>query len=118
MGEITEVYDMNSEERRIADWQKVDFKHPDGLMTLKCDYGCDVDEFTVKGKPVDEEEFGRHEDEHPEWGELDCCGDMEFTAYEPDDEILKKYDLTKDEYLEVCYWLDKALSFGGCDRCL
>ena len=26
MGEIAEVYDMNSEERRIADWQRVDFR--------------------------------------------------------------------------------------------
>ena len=119
MADFNEIYDlMNSDQSRIADWQRVDFKHPDGLMTLKCHYGCDVEEFTVKGKPADEEEFGKHEDENPEYAQLPlCCGNMLFTAWEPADDILKKYDLTMDEYWEVCYWLDKALSFGSCDQC-
>ena len=61
MADFSEIYDLNSDQTRIADWQRVDFKHPDGLMTLKCHYGCDVEEFTVKGKPADEEEFGKHD---------------------------------------------------------
>ena len=95
---------MNSDQTRIADWQRVDFKHPDGLMTLKCHYGCCVDEFTVKGKPADEEEFGKHEDENPEYAQLPlCCGNMLFTAWDPDDDILKKYDKSKvgKELLDV-----------------
>ena len=118
MSDLDEIYDLNSEEPRTADWQRVDFKHPDGLMTLKCGYGCEVEEFTVKGRHADEDDFGKHEDENTEDAQLPlCCGNMLFTAYEPEPEVLEKYKLTKNEYLEICYWLDRALSFGACEQC-
>ena len=89
-------------------------------MTLKLkvfDCLCELKEFEINGVKAEWEDFGEKFDAGSEYAELYCCGDMTFVAKEPSTEILKKYDITAEEYNSICNELEEKLSFGCCGWC-
>jgi hypothetical protein len=58
---------------------------------------------------------GKEDDIQTEGG----CSGMEFVPNKfPDASILKKFNITKSEYFEVCEQLKEKLSFGYCGWCV
>ena len=82
-------------------------------------YGCscETEVFRINGIVADYEDFGDKQDidcmNAPDYG----CANMRFIPHEPTEEILNKYDITTDEYTEVCNELKDGLSFGSCGCC-
>jgi len=80
------------------------------------EYLCEPNEFIINGIEADYEDFGSKCDEGLWEAEEYCCGDMRFTPDPPTDSVLKKYNITLEEYYKVCDELD-VLSFGACGWC-
>jgi hypothetical protein len=79
---------------------------------------CCCKVFKINNIDANESEFGEKYDRSPETAEEYGCGDMQFTRVEPTSEILKRYNITKDEYHEICERLEEGLSFGDCGWCI
>ncbi len=82
------------------------------------DYLCKMKEFEINGVEADYEDFGSTCDEDYENAEDYSCGNMKFTRENATDEILKKYNISIEEYNEICDKLDDGLSFGLCGQCI
>lgn len=78
---------------------------------------CDLEQFEINGMRADYEDFGDKYDCHPDIAEPYGCGDMRFIPKLPTIEILNKYNITTDEYNEICEKLN-CLSFGCCGWCV
>ena len=81
---------------------------------------CVPDVFRINDKEAYSEDFGIQQDLNPELDDSGYgCGNMQFSSYEACSEkgmaAIKKYNLTVDEYHEVCSMLENKLSFGYCD---
>ena len=91
-------------------------------MNLKIKtYGalCSLEIFTINGIDADYEDFGDKYDHSPETADAYCCGDMRFDPFDNVNwPILKKYNITEDEYFEICSKLENELSWGSCGWCL
>lgn len=79
---------------------------------------CETEVFRINGIVADYEDFGDKQDIDRMNAHDYCCANMRFISHEPTEEILNKYDITADEYTEVCNKLKDGLSFGRCDLCL
>ena len=81
-----------------------------------CDtFPCWANVFTINGVDADELDFGNSETygEHLNW---ECCND--FTPYEvPQENVLEKYQINKDEYNEICEKLKDKLCVRSCGWC-
>lgn len=93
-------------------------------MKLQCkayDALCSLEVFTINEILANESDFGHTEDIDPdkikesenEYG----CGCMKFIPKPATGEVLAKYNITVDEYDEVCNKLESELSFGECYWC-
>jgi hypothetical protein len=73
---------------------------------------CRLLTFTVNGKEADVDDFG-YNDTH---GDVDAYGCSNiFTPYEiPDHNLLKKYEISKGEYREICEKLRTVLRVTNC----
>lgn len=78
---------------------------------------CATEVFTINGKDADSNDFGEQYDEAIEDAEDYCCGNMVFARKKDSEEVLKKYNITKDEYDTICDKLEDGLSFGCCGWC-
>lgn len=78
---------------------------------------CAMETFEINGVRADSHDFGTQGDESPETAEPYCCGDMRFTAKPATSAILKKYNITVDEYNEIATKLESSLSWGSCGWC-
>ena len=89
-------------------------------MELKLQFAgsyCCTEKFEINGIEAEYEDFGEKRDNDaenaPEYG----CGDMQFFPQNSTEKILKKYDISEEEYQEICEKLEKGLSFGNCSYC-
>lgn len=78
---------------------------------------CELVVFEINGIQATKADFGENHDNDPDNAEPYCCADMKFNAKASTPEVLEKYGITEEEYLQVCEELDKALSFGNCGWC-
>lgn len=89
-------------------------------MKLELEFGtyyCYPKTFIINDIDADEEDFGKKYDDSPETAPEYGCGNMRFHPYEPREEILKKYNITLNEYEQICDKLEDGLSFGRCGWC-
>lgn len=78
---------------------------------------CSLRVFKINDIEADYNDFGEKEDINPTAAEPYGCGDMEFLPKAATQEVLDKYNITTDEYNEICKRLD-CLSFGNCGWCV
>ena len=79
---------------------------------------CETFRFSINGVVAKHEDFGDKYDRCPDDADYYCCGNMVFTPKTPTSEILNKYNISVDEYNEICHKLEDGLSFGACGWCL
>ena len=77
----------------------------------------------INWKDIDIDDFWEKYDRDIENADDYCCWNMQFTRYEwryfkiSMLKCMKKYKITKEEFLELCDELEKKLSFWNCGRC-
>ena len=83
-------------------------------------YGClcETKVFEINGIKAEHEDFGWKGDLDRANAEPYGCGDMTFVPKEPNADVLKKYNITVEEYNEICAELALKLSFGCCGWCV
>jgi len=74
---------------------------------------CSLEQFIINDIIADYEDFGEI-DKESNGHECQIFG---FKAKDPSDEILKKYEITLDEYDQVCNKLD-VIFMGYCQLCI
>lgn len=80
---------------------------------------CALEMFIVNGVRADECDFGEQGDAAP-WAASEYgCGNMCFTPFARprDAKVLKKYDITEEQFSQIADELAEALSFGKCSLC-
>jgi hypothetical protein len=84
------------------------------------DHLCATKVFNINGVNAYSDDFGRQMDmgsclDNPEdFG----CGEMQFIKKDSTPAILKHYNITEEEYSEICEKLEDMLSFGNCSECV
>ena len=78
---------------------------------------CATSEFVINGIEADSEDFGEQYDANPGSAEAYGCGNMVFEPILPHSRVLKKYNISVDEYTLVAERLKEGLSFGCCGWC-
>lgn len=92
----------------------------DGIdMHLKAyDYYCATEIFTINGVDATTSDFGESEGLSPWDAPKYGCGNRTFIPYEhPTSDVLKKYDITKEQFANIVDELATVLSFGCCGLC-
>jgi len=84
---------------------------------------CSTKEFYINGIMAESEDFGDKADmgtHPPDADEYDRygCIDMQFTPKPATQEVLDRYNITKEEYDEIACQLAEGLSFGNCGWCI
>ena len=77
---------------------------------------CSLAVFKINGIEACYEDFGDKYDIEAHRAPEYCCANMQFIPKLPTQEILDKYQITVDEYSQICKELD-CLSFGSCGWC-
>ena len=80
---------------------------------------CELEYFEINGQ--EDADYGDFVDkyDHDEMNADDyACGDMRCDIKDCTPEVLKKYNIAEDEYLEIAEKVDEALSFGCCGWCV
>ena len=84
-----------------------------------CSSYCGLEKFSINGIQANYSDFGSKKDIDRSNAEPYGCGDMRFIPnLYPKTEVLKKYNITKDEYDLICMKLERELSFGHCGWCI
>jgi len=78
---------------------------------------CSLEKFTINGIHADECDFVDKYDHDEENAEEYCCGDMGADIIDSTSEVLDKYKITKDEYLDIAEKVKDEVSFGCCGLC-
>ncbi len=78
---------------------------------------CATEIFIINGVQADCNDFGTQFDEEPESAEPYSCRNMTFKPGNASSEVLAKYKITKEEFLDIARQLAKGLSFGNCGLC-
>lgn len=79
---------------------------------------CHLEVFTINGKDADKDDFGVIFDHNEEIREPYGCGDMYFDSKPPTEEVLNLYDITEEEYYNICNELELKLCVGSCGWCV
>lgn len=90
-------------------------------MDLELEIGtslCYASTFIINGINADTNDFGEQYDASPDEAEPYGCGNMTFYPRRAAPEILNKYNITLEEYNEICGKLEDGLSFGSCGWCI
>jgi hypothetical protein len=91
----------------------------DGRVKLQVyDALCSLKTFTIDGERVDEDDFFYKDDVGRDYAEPYACGNMQGTALKATDKVLKKYNLTVDEFNTVAEEAADLVSFGSCGWCV
>lgn len=75
---------------------------------------CSLEVFTINGKTAYQDDFGDTYDHDAESAEPYACADMRFDRKPPTKEVLDKYNITEEEYYNICNELECKLCVGGC----
>ena len=86
---------------------------------------CVVTEFTIKKKRAELREFGHFEQgdksgctkpDVVKWG----CYQKHFVSlpYDQNLDVVEKYSLTEDEYVELVQYLETVFNIGTCEWCV
>ena len=89
-------------------------------LVIKLYHGlpCELEIFTINGKGADSGDFGDIFDHNERIKEPYGCGDMRFDPKPPTKKVLDKYNLTKEEYYNICNELKCKLCVGRCGWCI
>jgi len=90
-------------------------------MKLELEFGhnlCYTPVFKINDIEADYTDFGEKYDRDQGNAQDYGCGDMQFTRIEPRSEVLKKYNISGQEYFEIVDKLEMGLSFGRCGECV
>lgn len=79
---------------------------------------CELAEFTINGQSANERDFGDTFDHNEENARPYGCADMHFESKEVTQEVLDKYNITKEEYYKICQELEDKLRVGSCGWCI
>lgn len=79
---------------------------------------CRLEVFTINGKDANQDDFGDMSDHHAESAEPYACADMHFDRKPSTKEVLDKYNITEEEYYNICNELEDKLCIGGCGWCV
>jgi len=80
---------------------------------------CSLKVFTINGQDADKTDFGSQKDTGREYAEDYACGNNEFIPYEvPDIRVLERYNITREEYDEICQELCTVCHVGTCGWCV
>jgi len=80
---------------------------------------CALRTFEINGLDADANDFGYSGDDDPENAEEYGCGDHCFHAeLSKAASAMKKYDLTLEQFVEVCEKLEDVLRVGVCGWCV
>lgn len=79
---------------------------------------CSLEVFTINGKGADPDDFGDMYDHDTESSEPYACTDMHFDPKSPTKKVLDKYNITKEEYYNICNELECKLHVGCCGWCV
>lgn len=86
---------------------------------------CVINEFTIKKKSAVLKEFGHYEE-----GDKSECSDSNVAkwgcykkhfvtlTYDQNQNVVKKYNLTEDEYKELTKYLETVFNIGTCKWCV
>lgn len=88
-------------------------------MTVKIevyDSYCGLSLFEINDIEANYNDFGDKVDKEADCAEDYCCGNMMFEPKPVSKEVLEKYNITPEEYNQICEKLD-CLSFGCCGLC-
>lgn len=81
-------------------------------------FPCELETFTINGKDANSMDFGDTYDHDEGIIEPDGCGDIYFEPKPPIKEVLNKYNITEEEYYNICNELKDELSVGSCGWCI
>ena len=79
---------------------------------------CSLEVFTINGKGADLYDFGDIYDHDKESAEPYACADMHFDSKPPTKKVLDEYNLTREEYYNICNELERKLCVGRCGWCI
>jgi hypothetical protein len=80
---------------------------------------CNLEVFEVNGRAAEKDDFGYSEDWDSYSAEPYGCGDMTFVPYKvPPEGVLKKYEITEEEWGTVAESLKETLYVGQCGWCV
>lgn len=79
---------------------------------------CRLEVFTINGKSAEQDDFGSMYDHDTESAEPYACADMYFEPKPPTKEVLDKYNITEEEYCNICDELEDKLCVGRCGWCV
>ena len=79
---------------------------------------CECETFTINNIEARYEDFVDKYDHCPEEAEPYGCGCMSCDIKPTKEEILKKYNITGEEYIQIAEELSEKLHFGCCGWCI
>ena len=79
---------------------------------------CRTEVFTINGKNAEQNDFGDMYDHHAQDAEPYACADMHFDPKPPTEEVLNRYNITEEEYYNICNELECELCVGSCGWCV
>lgn len=79
---------------------------------------CNLQVFIINGKEANQNDFGEAYDHDEENAESYGCGNTYFEPKSPTKEVLDKYNITEEEYYNICNELEDKLHVGGCGWCI
>ena len=82
---------------------------------------CELEVFTINGKKADSFDFGMtsdHKEDYDDELAVYCCYDVYFESEPPTEEVLHKYNITEEEYYDICHELENKLHVGSCGWCI
>ena len=74
---------------------------------------CRLEVFTINGKSAEQNDFGDMYDNDVESAEPYACADMHFDQKPPTEEVLNRYNITEEEYYNICNELEYKLCVGS-----
>lgn len=78
---------------------------------------CELKIFTINGEKANSDDFGDTLDHINGAREPYCCSNMYFEPKLPIKEVLDKYNITEEEYHNICNELENKLYVGTCGWC-
>ena len=83
-----------------------------------CDFLCSLLIFKINGIDASEDDFVDKYDHSPEMAGPHRCGDMRADIIPATNDILAKYKISHEEYIEIAELVAEKVSFGCCGFCM
>lgn len=79
---------------------------------------CRLEVFAINGKNANQNDFVYAYDHDIENAETDTCSDMQLEFKFITKEVLNRYNITEEEYYNICNELECKLCVGSCGWCI